>query len=90
MKNDEKPVKKPASETEIFKNMMKTVFGVSSAFFVKNVISQSWQGATIIGLCLIIFTFVVFIMKKKNVHQETQQLAICISIVFLVPHARRA
>ena len=84
MKNDEKPVKKPASETEIFKNMMKTVFGVSSAFFVKNVISQSWQGATIIGLCLIIFTFVVFIMKKKNVHQETQQLAICISIVFLV------
>ena len=84
MKNDEKPIKKPASEAEIFKNMMKTVFAVASIFFIKNVISQSWQGATIIGICLIIFTLVVFTMKKKNVHQETQQLAICISIVFLV------
>lgn len=84
MKNDEKPVKKPASETEIFKNMMKTVFAVSSVFFAKNVMSQSWQGAAIIGLCLIIFTLVVFTMKKRSVQQETQQLAICISIVFLV------
>ena len=84
MKNNEKPIKKPASETEIFKNMMKTVFAVASIFFIKNVISQSWQGAVIIGICLIVFSIVVFSMKKRNVNQETQQLAICISIVFLV------
>ena len=84
MKNDEKPIKKPASEAEIFKNMMKTVFAVASAFFIKNVIGKSWQGAAIIGICLVIFTVLVFTMKKRNIKQETQQLAICISVVFLV------
>jgi len=84
MKNTQKIVKKPASEADIFKNMMKTVFAVASVFFLKNVISKSWQSAIIIGVCLVVFTVLVFSMKKKNVKQETQQLAICISIVFLV------
>ena len=77
-------LKKPASEAEIFKNMMRTVFAVATAFFIKNIISKSWQGAIIIGICLIAFVALVFTMKKKNAKQETQQLAICISIVFLV------
>lgn len=77
-------LKKPASEAEIFKNMMRTVFAVATAFFIKNIIGKSWQGAIIIGICLIAFVVLVFTMKKKTTKPETQQLAICISIVFLV------
>ncbi len=80
----QKNIKKPASEKIVFKNMMITVFAVASIFFLKNLLSQSWQSAIVIGICLVIFTTVVFIMKKTNTNQNTQQLAICISIVFLV------
>ena len=66
MNDPQKIIKKPASEITIFKNMMKTVFTVSSVFFAKNLIGNNWQSAIMIGICLILFTSVVFIMKKKN------------------------
>ncbi len=77
-------VKKPASEAEILKNMMRVIFAVAGAFFLKNIISKSWLGAAIIGICLIVFILLVYIMKKRNTNPETQQLAICISVVCLV------
>ncbi len=84
MENSQKSIKKPASEATIFKNMMKVVFAVASVFFIKNVISKTWQGALVIGICLLIFSGVVLIMKKRNASQENQQLIVCIGIVFVV------
>lgn len=76
--------KKPTSENTIFKYMMIAVFAVSSIFFIKNLISKSWQGAISIGICLVIFTIITIVMNKLNTHKLTQQFILCISITFLV------
>ena len=76
--------KKPISEQKIFKNMMTAVFLVSALFLVKNILNQTWSGAVIIGVCLLIFSGSVFIMTKRKVKQDTRQLVLCLSIVFLV------
>ena len=76
--------KKPVSEQIIFRNMMIAVFSVASIFFLKNLINQAWRGAIVIGICLVVFTIVVLVMKKVNAKQDKQQFAICISVVFVV------
>lgn len=77
-------IKKPVSESTIFRNMMIAVFAVASIFFIKNLITKSWQGALVIGLCLIVFAVVAAVMKKINVDQTHQQLVLCIGLVLLV------
>ena len=84
MKENKKTIKKPMSENGIYKNMMIAVLSVAALFFVKNIIGQAWTGAIVIGACLAVFTLLTFIMKKKNVKAETQQLVICLSIILLV------
>lgn len=77
-------MKTPVSEDKIFKIMMTIVFAVAFIFFLKNLITQSWQGAIVIGICLIVFTLTVFIMKKLKLSADKQQSILCIGIVFLV------
>ena len=84
MKEKKSTIKKPMSEEKIFKSMMTAVFLVASLFFVKNLISKAWTGAIVIGICLVVFSTAIFIMKKINVKQKIQQLVLCLSIVFLV------
>ena len=84
MSKPKNTIKKPMGEDKIFKYMMTTVFLVSSLFFVKNVIGKAWSGAIAIGICLVIFSVAVFLMKKLNVTQKIQQLILCLSIIFLV------
>lgn len=76
--------KKPMSEAMIFRNMMVATFAVAGIFFLKNLITQSWQGAIAIGICLVVFSIAVVAMRKLALDQERQQLIICVSIVLLV------
>ena len=84
MGKDNKTIKKPMAEDKIFKYMMTAVFLVAALFFVKNIISKAWSGAIVIGICLVIFSVAIFIMKKMKVAQKIQQLVLCLSIVLLV------
>ncbi len=84
MSTPKSTIKKPMSEDKIFKNMMTAVFLVAGLFFVKNLITKAWSGAVTIGICLLVFSIAVFLMKKVNAAQKTQQLVLCLSIVFLV------
>lgn len=84
MEHDKNMTKKPVSEGTIFRNMMIAIFSVASLFFLKNLISQSWHGAIAIGLCLIIFSIVVVVMRKLALDQDRQQLILCICLVLLV------
>lgn len=76
--------KKPASEQTIFRSMMIGVFAVSSLFLLKNIIAKTWQGAIVIGVCLVVFSIVILLMRKFEIDIRTQQLILCISIVLLV------
>ena len=77
MSKQEKNIKKPMSEDKIFKYMMTAVFLVAALFFVKNIIGKAWSGAIVIGICLVIFSVAIFLMKKLNVAQKIQQLVLC-------------
>lgn len=76
--------KTPASERVIFKNMMLTIFVVAFIFLLKNLIGKTWSGAGVIGICLLIFSVIIFGMKKLKVNHDRQQFVMCICIVFLV------
>lgn len=84
MNEKKSTIKKPVSEQTIFRNMMITIFAVASAFLLKNIFTKSMQGAVTIGICLIVFTLVVILMRKFQVNTDTQQLILCISVVILV------
>lgn len=84
MKEKNNNIKKPMSEEKIFKSMMTAVFLVASLFFVKNLITKAWSGAIVIGICLLVFSLAMVIMKKINAAQKIQQLVLCLSIVLLV------
>ena len=58
-------------------------FGVGSVFFLKNLLTKSFQGALAVGICLVVFAVVVTGMKKMQVPQVKQQLILCICLVFL-------
>ena len=64
MGKENKTIKKPMAEDKIFKYMMTAVFLVAALFFVKNVISKAWSGAIVIGICLVVFSGAIFLMKK--------------------------
>lgn len=84
MKEKNNAIKTPMSEEKIFKSMMTAVFLVAALFFVKNIISKAWTGAIVIGVCLVVFSVTVILMKKGSVNAKMQQLVLCLSIVFLV------
>lgn len=84
MNEKKNTMKKPTSENTIFRYMMIAVFTISSVFFLKNLLAQTWTSAVVIGICLFLFTVIVLFMKKMQTKLVTQQFILCLSIVFLV------
>ena len=84
MNEKKNTMKKPTSENTIFRYMMIAVFTISSVFFLKNLLAQTWTSAVVIGICLFLFTAIVLFMKKMQTKLVTQQFILCLSIVFLV------
>lgn len=84
MNEKKNTMKKPTSENTIFRYMMIAVFTISSVFFLKNLLAQTWTSAVVIGICLFLFTVIVLFMKKIQTKLVTQQFILCLSIVFLV------
>ena len=80
----DKKVQNPVTQEKIFKIMMFLTLGVSAIFCIKNILSKSWQGALIVGGCLLVFATVVFLMKQKNVSQVKQQYIMSMCLVLLV------
>ncbi|MBQ5677118.1 MAG: hypothetical protein IIV45_19005 [Lachnospiraceae bacterium] len=74
---------KPISEDIMFRIMMIITFSVTAFFILKNVISKSVPGTIVTTTCLIVFTIIIFVMKKMQVDKSKQQFAICICIIFL-------
>ena len=74
----------PMPQDKIFKYMSMVTYIVAAIFGVKNLLSRSWLAVGVIFLSLGVFTLVNLILKKKNAKEETQQMAVCISLAVLV------
>lgn len=79
-----KEVKGPIAQEKIFRTMMTMTVIVAVAFFLKNVISQTWAGAIAVGVVLVVFGLSTFILKKANASQFAQQMALCVNLPLLV------
>lgn len=84
MEQEEKKVKGFITQEKIFKIMVILTFSVSAVFLLKNLIGKSWQGAAVIGVCLVAFTAVIVGMKKFQVDQLKQQLVLSLFLVVIV------
>lgn len=84
MVGEKKKVKGPVTQEKIFKIMMFMTFSVAAVFFLKNLLGNSYQSAGIIGICLAVFSIVIFAMKKMNISQYNQQFTLTIALVILV------
>ncbi len=84
MSRGTKKAKPPIAQEKIYMVMMIMTFAVAAVFLVKNLIDKTWAGAISIGICLVIFTIIVFVMKMINVKQFTKQLVLCTALPFVV------
>ncbi|MBQ7944387.1 MAG: hypothetical protein IJ326_10035 [Lachnospiraceae bacterium] len=82
--NKEKKKWVPMPSDKIFKYMSIITYVVAAVFGVRNLISGSWIAVGVICLSLAAFSFVNLVLKKKNASEETQQMAVCISLAVLV------
>lgn len=76
--------KEPISQEKIFKVMMFMTLAVSTIFFLKNIINQTWSGAIAIGICLFVFISSTLLTSKLKVSQYTKQLVLCAELPLLV------
>ncbi len=76
--------KKPLSPNVIQKIMMYITYGVSGVFLIKNIFIKDFIAMTLIGLCLLIFSLILLILKKTNRPVDTLRFVTSISLTVLV------
>lgn len=84
MDEGQKKINTPISQEKIFKVMILVTFFVAGIFFVKDIIGGSWQSGILIGICLAVFSGVLFIMKSMNVSLERRQFVVCMSLLVII------
>ena len=81
---EKKKAKLPASAERIRKIMMIMTFGVSSIFFLKNLLGGDTKGAVVIGLCLAVFAGFIFVSTKLKMPASIRQLVINVGLMLVV------
>ena len=76
--------KTPMSRERMYKFMTYVVAAVASAFLIKNLASAAWGAAACIGICLVVYVAVLYVMKFKNVKTDIREVALSISLCFLI------
>ncbi|MGN1147063.1 MAG: methyl-accepting chemotaxis protein [Lachnospiraceae bacterium] len=76
--------KEPISKEQIYKTMLGVTYAVSAVFLLKNLITREFVTALIIGLLLVAFGVVLFVMSRRNAAEEKQQLFVCLSLHILI------
>lgn len=72
------------TEDYVFQLMTRITYIVAFIFMIKDILGKEYRGAIIIVVCLILFTAILFSLKKLNVPKEKQQLIVSICLTFLV------
>lgn len=80
----QKREKEPISNEKIFQIMLIVTYLVSGVFMLKNVLGSEWTGATVIGICMGVFTLMLAILKLTHAKAELAQFMVVICLVFLV------
>ncbi len=79
-----KKAKLPASPERIFKIMMIMTFSVAGVFFLKNLLGGNMQSAVVIGICLLVFAVVIYVIRKLKLPAFTSRLVISVGLMLVV------
>ena len=80
----EKKLRTPMTPERIFTITMILTFAVGIFFMVKNFMGGAAQAAIIIGVCLVVFALVVFLLNKLRAPKSAQMMAVSVLLVILV------
>lgn len=75
---------KNITKDNIYKIMNGITLAVSAIFLMKNVVSSEIMGAIAIGICLLIYSVVLVIMKKVKVPTDTRNLVVSIALMIVI------
>lgn len=84
MEQKKRAERKPISKDTIFKVMLYITYIVSGVFFLKNIIGKNFPGMIAIGLCLVIFTAVLLILRGLKRDVREQQFMTSMGLLFVV------
>lgn len=84
MSVEQKKEKEPMSQDAIYRLMLILVFGVSTVFLAKNIISKNVIALIVIGACLLAFAIAVFVLKQLNAGVAIKQACVSMGIVGVV------
>lgn len=76
--------KTPMSRERMYHFMAYVVAIVAGAFLIKNLVSGDFAAAGGIGICIVVYGAVFFWMKYKNVRRDIKEVALSISLCFLI------
>lgn len=76
--------KQPISKDTIFKVMLYITYIVSGVFLLKNIVGKNLPGMVAIGLCLVIFTAILLILRGLKRDIKEQQFMTSMGILFVV------
>lgn len=80
----EKKLRTPMTPERIFTITMILTFAVGIFFMVRNFMGGAAQAAIIIGVCLVVFALVVFLLNKLRAPKSAQMMAVSVLLVILV------
>ena len=72
------------SKEKIYRLMNIITIVVSAGFFVKNLLSASWMGMGAIGLCLLAYCLVLFVMNKRQVADDTKHMVVSCALLVVI------
>lgn len=84
MEEKQKIEKHPMHKKTIYKLMLILTYAVSAVFLVKNIIGKSVQGMLVIGISLLLFSGILFVLKTFKVKDSVKQFVVSIALMFVV------
>ena len=84
MEDKQKQIKTPISHEKIFRIMLGVTYFVSGIFLLKNIVNKSASGAMTIGICLIVFSVILFVMYLKKMETRIKEFVVSLGLLFLV------
>ncbi len=76
--------KTPMSREKMYKFMTYVVAAIAGAFLIKNLVAGDMGAALCIGICLVVYAVVFVGMKYKSVKADIKEVALSISLCFLI------
>ena len=72
------------TKEKIYKVMNTITLAVSGVFFAKNLFSGASTALIAIGLCLLVYCSILFVMSKSKIKEDTKHLVVSVALMIVI------